>query len=198
MECKDLIAEVGQYVDRDLGNCRTIAVQHALGELHRASNTLGDHNAELGQQTAQHVAELSALANNQIPRMVQKENSLLLFRLDRDKPHRRAGHCLADRLSIGSIGFAVLHVWLHIVGGYQTNIVAKSRNLACPMMAGAARLHANKARRKTLEESQKLRAPDRTIENDRSVFGDPVNLKHILGQIDTNCCDLPWVAPVLQ
>ncbi|MEM6499966.1 MAG: hypothetical protein AAF709_25070, partial [Pseudomonadota bacterium] len=26
---------------------------------------------------------------------------------------------------------------------------------------------------------------------------DPVNLKHVLGQIDANCCNLHWVAPFL-
>jgi len=58
------------------------------------------------------------------------------------------------------------------------------------MMSGAARLHANEAWWKTLEESQELRAPDRMIENDRSALCDPMNLKHVLSQIDATCCNL--------
>ncbi len=66
MKCNELIAEIGQNVVCNLGNCLTVAIQHALSELNRAPNPLGNHNAELGQQTSQHVSQLGPLANNQI------------------------------------------------------------------------------------------------------------------------------------
>lgn len=66
MKCNELIAEIGQKVMCNLGNRLTVAILHSLIELNRAPNSLGNHKAELGQQTSQHVSQLGPLANNQI------------------------------------------------------------------------------------------------------------------------------------
>jgi hypothetical protein len=71
-------------------------------------------NAELCQQAADHVDQLSALFDEQVPRAVKRQCRLLLWRLDRDEPHRWTCHRLADRLGIARIGFAALYVRLHI------------------------------------------------------------------------------------
>lgn len=106
VQSDQLIAEIGQDVNGNLRNAREVPRQNALGKLHGAANALGDHDAELRQETAQHVAELRALANDQITGPVQEQDALLLFRLDRDEPHRRACHGFADCLRIGRIGSA--------------------------------------------------------------------------------------------
>jgi len=86
------------------------AVKKTIDEFQRMLDALGQHNAELGQLSADHVHQLGALADQQIPRPVQRQDRLLSRRLDRDKPHRRPRHRFRDRLRVTRIGFAPLDV----------------------------------------------------------------------------------------
>ena len=83
-----------------------------------------------------------------------------------------------------------LDVGLHIPRRHQTNLVTKLRKFTRPIMGGGARLHADKARRQRLEELQHLAAPKLLPNDDLLGRVDPVNLKHVLGDIQTDRGDL--------
>ncbi len=74
---------------------------------------------------------------------------------------------------------------------HQPHPVAKLREFTRPIMGAGARLHADLARRqRRLEERQHLAAP-KLLPNDHLLGRvDPVNLKHVLGDIQTDRGDL--------
>jgi hypothetical protein len=62
-------------------------------------------------------------------------------------------------------------------------------------MGRRAGFHANKASRQRLEELQHLAAPPLLANDDLLGCVDRMNLKHVLGDIQTDCCNLHWAAP---
>ena len=121
---------------------------------------------------------------------MQHQLALLLGRFDPHKTRGWAAHRLTDRLGVGSIVLVALDVGLHIPRRHQTNLVTKLREFTRPIMGGGARLHADKARRQRLEELQHL-APPKLLSNDDLLSCiDPVNLEHVLGDIQTERGDL--------
>ena len=66
-----------------------------------------------------------------------------------------------------------------------------------PVVAGAAGLDPDQARIKAFKEPQHLRASKGPIERDLTAIRDAVNLKNVLGQIQADCCNVHWVAPLL-
>ena len=133
---------------------------------------------------------LGPLPHQKITRPMQHQLTLLLGRFDQHKTYGWAAHRLADRLSVGSVVLIALDVCLHIPRRHQTNLVAKLREFTRPIMCGGARLHADKARRQRLEELQHLAAPKLLPNDDLLGRVDPVNLKHVLGDIQTDRGDL--------
>src|SRR5258708_8680021 len=113
----------------------------ALGETQRVRDPTPYLNAELRQQTADHVHELRALLDEEVPRPMDCQRRLLLARLDRDVAHRRARYRLADRLGVARVGFPALDVGLHIGRRHQTHLVAKRADLARPIVAPAPGPH---------------------------------------------------------
>src|SRR3954469_23275287 len=79
----------------------------------------GDGDAELVQESPDHVDELGALADEEITRPMQRQRGLLLDRLDRYETHGRSGDRLADRLRITGISLAPLHVGLDVGRRHQ-------------------------------------------------------------------------------
>src|SRR5215469_14012657 len=65
------------------------------------------------------VAQHRALTHQQLSGPVQHQGSLLLLRLDRNKPHRWSRHCLADRRRIVRVVLATLEIGLHIARWHQ-------------------------------------------------------------------------------
>jgi hypothetical protein len=65
----------------------------------------------------------------------QRQYSLLFHGLDWDEPHIRPPDCFADRFRIGGIGLVPLHIRLHVLRGYQADLMAKPGELASPMVS---------------------------------------------------------------
>ena len=57
-------------------------------------------------------------------------------------------------------------------------------------MSRGAGFHADKARRQRFEERQNLATPESLPDNGRLVGVDAVDLKHVLGDIQTDCGNL--------
>src|SRR5260370_41775843 len=72
------------------GNPAISATRDDPEQLRRSITALGRYNTELGQGPAQGIAEHRTLAHQQFPGPVQHQAGLLLLRLDRNDPPRRA------------------------------------------------------------------------------------------------------------
>src|SRR5271166_2232198 len=116
--------------------------------------------------------------------------TLLLDRLHLHKSHRRPAYRLADRLRVGRIVLVALDISLHILRRHQPNLVAELRQLPCPVVRGGTGLHANEARRQSFEELHHLTAAKLFPDDDLLGRIDAVDLKHVLGDIQTDCGNL--------
>ena len=86
---------------------------------------------------------------------------------------------LSNRLSVGGIGLAALHVcWRR-----EPHLVADRHQLVRPVVGRGARFDAYEAGSNRLKEAQHLSAPQLPPRDDRTVCGDTVNLENILRQI---------------
>lgn len=88
------------------------------------------------------IEQHGALTHQQIPRAVKHQNRLTISTLDRNKPHRRARHCLADRLGIRLT--PAFDIGLHISWQYQLHFMPEGRDLPSLVVRRGASLHADK------------------------------------------------------
>jgi hypothetical protein len=146
LEIEHLPSQARDHLCRQRRYAGHVARRNALGETQRVRDPTPYLNAELRQQTTDHVHELRALLDQEVPRPMDRQRRLLLRRLDRDVAHRRTRYRLADRLGVTRIGLPALDVSLHIGRGHQTHLVAKLADLARPIVARTARLDSHQAR----------------------------------------------------
>src|SRR5262245_60331530 len=132
------------------------------------------------------VAQHCALTYQQLSGPVQHQGSLLLLRLDRNKPHRWPRHCLADRRRIVRVVLATLEIGLHIARWHQLHRVAKGLQLATPVMGRRTGLDADQARLQAGKELQQLRPTDTLANNHRPSRVDAVSLEYRLRNIETD------------
>jgi hypothetical protein len=123
---------------------------------------------------------------------VEHERGLLLRALDRNKAHGRSGHGFTNAFSIECITFAAFDIRLHIGCRHEPDLMAKGRQLPRPEMGRGARLHTNQARRQAAEEADELTPAELPADQNLSVLIDTVNLKDVLGEIETNSGDMHW------
>src|ERR1700747_3764 len=125
-----------------------------------------------------------------LPATMQQHGSLLVSRLDRHKGHRRALNRPANRLRISGIVLVALDVRLHVLRRHQSHLVAKRAPLPRPVVRRRARLQANQTGRQSTEEPQNLRTPKLLAQNRRSLCIDPVPLKNMLRQVQSDRSNL--------
>ncbi|ANB35838.1 hypothetical protein A6024_18055 [Rhodovulum sulfidophilum] len=182
---------VGQF--RHVG---MVPAEVAFGKGEDGAHSGRQDVAEFAQDAADHVHDLGLLPDHKIAGAVDRQDRLLIFRLQFDEAHRGSAHRLANRLGIDRVGLAPLHIGFHIARRHQPDVVTELAQFAAPVMGGPTRLHPDDAGRQGLEELQKLGALHRLVENDAPIRGNPVNLKDILGQIQADRIDCHWVAPL--
>src|SRR5262249_51544624 len=83
-----------------------------------------------------------------------------------------------------------LDVRLHVLRRHQSHLVAKRAQLPRPVVRRPTRLHPNHAARQPAEERQNLRTPKPFAQNRSSLGIDPVHLKDMLRQVQSNCRNL--------
>src|SRR5262245_42275349 len=127
---------------------------------------------------------------SKIPRAMLHQLALLLGRLHRHKTHSRPANRLTARFRVNRVVLAALDVSLHVFRRHQTNLVTKLRQLTCPIMRRGTRLHANEAGRQRREELQHLTAPKLLPDDDLLGRINAVDLKQVLGDIQTDCGNL--------
>src|ERR1700738_3438720 len=119
-------------------------------------------------------------------RAMLHQPALLLGRFRPHKSHPRPANRLADRLRVRRVVFVALDVSLPVLRRHQTNLVTVLRLLTCPVVRGCTGLHAEKARRQSLEKRNHLAAPELLPDDHLLVRIDAVDLKHVLGDIQTD------------
>src|SRR5262245_4897524 len=139
---------------------------------------------------AQSVHQTRTLAHQPLAATVQQHGSWRVSRLDRHKAHRRAHSRLADRFGIGGIVLVALDVRLHVLRRHQPHLMAKRAQLPRPVVRRRARLQANQTWRQSTEERQNLRTPKLLAQNRRSLCIDPVHLKNMLRQVQSDRSNL--------
>ena len=108
---------------------------------------------------------------------MQRQATLLLWRLGCDEPHVWPGDRFADRLGVSGIVLVPLHIGLHIGWRHQAYGVTKRLELARPMMRRGAGFDTDQARWQLLEERQYVAPLELTAEDDIALRIDAVNLK---------------------
>jgi len=126
------------------------------------------------------------LAHQQIACAMHHQLALLFGRLNPYKTHGRASHRLTDCLRVGGIVLIALDVGLHILRWHQAHLMAQLRQLARPMVRRGTGLHADQAWRQSLEERRNLAAAKLLSDDDLLGRVNAVNLKHVLGDIQTD------------
>jgi hypothetical protein len=123
---------------------------------------------------------------------VEHERGLLLRVLDGNKAHGRAGHRFTDAFSIKCITFAAFDIEFHIGRRHEPDLVTEGRQLTRPEVGRGARLHANQSGWRAREDADYLSATHLPADQNLSILIDTVDLKHMLGEIETYCRDLHW------
>ena len=107
----------------------------------------------------------------------------------RHKAHTRPLHRLADRLGIGGIILLAFDVGFDIGRRHQPHGMAEHLQLARPVMRRCAGFDPDKTGRQLLKERQHPRPPQLPTHDDLALCINPVDLKHRLRNIETDCGD---------
>src|SRR5262249_37962603 len=83
-----------------------------------------------------------------------------------------------------------LDVRLHVLRRHQSPLVAKRAQLPRPVVRRRERLQAKQTGRQSTEERQNLRTPKLLAQNRRSLCIDPVHLKNMLRQVQSDRSNL--------
>src|SRR5262249_31786549 len=121
---------------------------------------------------------------------VQHQHALLLAVLDRHKSHRWPRDGLADRRRIGRVVLAALHIGFDIGRRHEPCVMPQPPEFARPLMRRCARFHANAARRQIGKELENSPSTKPLADHHRAFRIDAVNLKQILGDIQTDRANL--------
>src|ERR1700739_4763954 len=136
--------------------------------------------------SADHVDHRGLLTDEQMTGPMQRQATLLVWRLGRHEPHVRSGDCLADRLGVSGIVLMPLYIRLHIGRRHQANGVAKHLEFARPMMRRGAGFHTDQAWRYPLEVDQHVTPLELTEENHIALRIDAMNLENRLRDVETD------------
>ena len=188
-QCLHRLKPSRQYGETDVSidrQARVLLARNNLQKLFNPFTPLRSRNAELSHMRPQRIDQLGPLPHQKIPHSMRHQLALLLGRFDLDKTHGRPPHRLTDRLGIGGIVLVALDVGLDVFRRHQPYLVTKLRQFTCPIMRRRAGLHADKAPRQRLEKCQHLAAPELLANDDLLAGIDAMNLKHVLGDIQTD------------
>jgi hypothetical protein len=159
------------------------------------ANALGYNKAKLCEKAADLVCLRGARLHKALAYPVQRQHRLLLNVLDRYKAHVRSTDSLADGLGVGCIILVGLDVRFDKLRRHQSHGVAHRLELARPVVRTTAGLDADQARRQVDEERGHLVSAQLLLDENFAMHVDPVDLKHVLGQVNTNSRDLHGGCP---
>jgi hypothetical protein len=119
---------------------------------------------------------------------MQRQHVLLRLALNRHEPHRWPSY--TDRLGVAYIILVRFHVRAHEARTHPPDLMTALGNLAGPIVNAATRLHRHQARSQLRHERQHLPASELAPHHGPALLIYAVNLKHILGQVDSQRRDV--------
>src|SRR5690242_12420515 len=102
VQTRDLLVQSPERLDQHLEDRAGdlwdwfCGILNSLHKLRNASWSFGRHDAELGQMTAEGIADLGPLLHEKIARSEHESSCLCLFALGSHKAHGRALGCFTD------------------------------------------------------------------------------------------------------
>src|SRR5690554_1315789 len=192
IELADLRLEMGEGRDQHLergdgiGRQTAFRIFHNGNQLRHVSRALRHDLSELAQMPAQGIDGLGSLPDQQLADAKDHCSALGLLALHRHEAHRRALRRLADCFGIGHVILLALHEWLHVGGWDQPHLMPDLPDLTPPEMGAATGFHRDNAGRKLSEECQDLVSSQLLAQHRPARSVGPVNLKHILRQIESD------------
>ena len=148
------------------------------------SGLQGQHDAELGEQSAQAVNGGRAFLDETLAHAVHGQHRLLLDGLDRNEAHLRPARCFANGRGIMSIVLPALtahSIRRDELGGHDARPVTQRSYTPRQVMRSGARLHSHHARRHRREDVEQLLAPDHTSHLHLARLIDAVQGENVLG-----------------
>ena len=130
----------GSRAERDL-----LCGQQGLEVQLQLAPPLRHDDAALQQEGAQLVDQRRPLAHQPVTRAVKALHVELRLALELDKPHRRPGRRLGDRLRIAVVVLLRLDVGPHVLRRHQPDLVALVAQPAAEVMRPATGLHCHHA-----------------------------------------------------
>jgi hypothetical protein len=140
----------------------------------------------LSQVPAQSVDQLSALADEHLPRAKQHGAGLLVFRLHCDKPQGWAQCRLDNGIGIRCIVFLALDERLGLDRRDQAHRVAMLLEFASPAMGRGASLHGNNAVGLLGKEHQHLTPRKLLAKHNRPVVARAMQLENALCKVNAD------------
>jgi hypothetical protein len=139
-----------------------VSAQQGLELQLQLTPPLGHDDAALQQEGAQLVDQRRPLAHQPVTGPVQALHVELRLALELDKPHRRPGRRLGDRLRVAVVVLLRLHVGANVLRRHQPDLLALVAQPAAEVMrptAGLHRHHAARQARRQLDDTLPLQAP---------------------------------------
>lgn len=122
-------------------------------------------NAEFSGVPSDGIGELGAVTDQTIPDANQHERGLFIDRLVWHEPHRRAAHRLAQRLGVGGVVLASLHVRLDQLRRNKLHLMPERCQQSGPMVGTAAGFDGDHGRRTGGKEIDHLLAAHLLAQN---------------------------------
>jgi hypothetical protein len=144
-------------------------------------------NAELGKVCPDRIDHRGLLADEQMASAVKHQAALLFRRLCQYETHIGSGDRLADSLCISHVILLPFDIGLHIGWRHQSHGMPKRLKFARPMVRRGAGLNAHQAWWQLLKERQNRPPLQLTTDDHLATSVNTVNLKHRLGDIETDC-----------
>ena len=111
---------------RHLGDALVPFIGDGVKQVLHAIASNGSDNTELGQVRADCVDDRGLLSDEEMPRTMQHQATLLLGRFGRHEAHARPLHRLADGLGIGGVILLAFDIGLHVGRRDETHGVPDS------------------------------------------------------------------------
>ena len=138
----------------------------------------------LQQDGAQLIDQSRPLADQPIPRPMQRLNVELILTFQVDEPHRRTGGRFGDPFSVAIVVLLRLDIGSDIFWRHQPDVVAMSGEHTTEMVGAAAGLHPDHALGKLLRQSDQRLTSHLTPHHDRTGPVEPDHAANVLAKID--------------
>ena len=193
----DLLQNHAADVSRQVRQARTRILDH-LRQPRDISDPFRRHMPEFIEVRAKGVDRFGPLLHDLLAGAKRHRPGLLGFGLGFDEPHGRTHRCLNDCFRVGGVVFLALDERFDVMRRNEPDAVPVGGQFPRPMVRAGTRLHRHVACGMVRHESRKLQSRQLLAENNHPIRCRPVQLEHVLCQIDPDNANFFHGCPLLQ